>query len=117
MTLNDIITNLDNYKNEELVSLQDKISDILKDRNDDVIITLSYNSYKGTGKCWVAVVDKDTKKILNFVENEGHIKNGYKGGKTFKLREGEYYLLCEEGSKSQDNREFVVVRDSELINF
>jgi hypothetical protein len=84
------------------------------------IIELSYNSCKGTGKCWIAKVDPETKKILNFIDAESRQpRDGFSGQKTFSLPliEGNCYLTCESGSKSKDDRTYYKVVNQKLESF
>lgn len=107
--LNEIYKMLENLSNEELEKVIDKINELREKRNGIVAnYTLYYNQYKGSGKCWIAVVDKNSKKVLSFAEPENTIKDGYKGTKEFKLKSG-YYLICQEGSKSYDKKEYVFI--------
>lgn len=77
-------------------------------------LELNYNRYKGSGKCWVAEVDLDTKKILGFIDSESNIKHdNYKGYKVFLLKDGNY-LSCETGTKSCDNREYFKIINGEI---
>ncbi len=83
----------------------------------EIIVDLEYNQFKGSGKCWIAMVDSNTKKILSFVNAESVQKNGNtKGFKTFKVCDG-YYLSCETGTKSYDRREYFRVKDGKIQEF
>lgn len=103
---------------EELVTLRAQIDDLLADMQENkLLVELAYHGYKGTGKCWAAKVDPQTKKILGFVDAESVVKDGkYTGYKTFYLADG-HYLLCETGTKSQDSRRYVKVTDGETEGF
>jgi len=84
------------------------------------IIKLSYNRYKGSGKCWIAQVDERTKKIQGFINAESVQKrDSYSGQKTFEvpLTEGACYLFCESGTKSSDSRHYKKVENGKLIDF
>ena len=74
--------------------------------NKDELFTLGYNNYKGSGKCWIAIVDERTRKIETFLVAESTEKDGtYKGIKRFlvPLIENTVYKFCESGSKSSDS--------------
>ena len=102
----------------ELNGVEVLIKDLKTKKAGTVIIELDYNSYKGSGKAWVAKVDAQTKKVLTFVDAETNITDGtYKGTKVFKLQEGEHYLLNSVGSKSSDTKDYVVIQDGEQIEF
>lgn len=79
---------------------------------------MAYNQYKGSGKCWVARVDPETKKVIEFLESESkQPRDNYSGKKLFKipLVEGYMYLGCESGSKSTDSRFYSKVIGGKLI--
>ena len=104
---------------EELIELREKVEQAIEkcseDNSNKYQLELNYNHYKGTGKCWVAHVDKKTKKILKFVNAESNVKNDkYKGYKIFLLRDG-YYLSCETGTKSNDKRQYFEIVNGEYI--
>lgn len=114
--------NLKEMTNEELKSLLSEIQAELANRtaNNSKIVELSYNKYKGTGKCWIASIVKETKKIVSFLEAESvQPRDNYSGKKTFSvpLIEGKSYLFCESGSKSTDSRDYYTVENGELVSF
>ena len=84
-----------------------------------VVRELRYNRYKGSGKAWIAKVDPETKKILEFLGTEARVpRDGYSGYKVFKvpLTEGMKYLFCESGTKTSDNRTYFSVVNGNLIS-
>jgi len=100
----------------EIKEVVDSLVDSLKEQ-EEIVVKLEYNQYKGSGKCWVARVDSTTKKILSFVDVESNERNGNtKGFKTFILKDG-YYLSSETGTKSTDFREYFRVKDGQIIDF
>ena len=79
---------------------------------------LDYNSYKGSGKCWVANIDPKTKKILSFIDCESVKKEGsYKGTKTFlvPIIEGHAYQFRESGTKTNDSNFYRIALGGELV--
>jgi len=75
-------------------------------------LDLSYNQYKGTGKCWVqCMVNGAPTTFVNAIMKTP--RDGYSGTKTFRLGDGEY-RTCESGSKSSDKRVFITVKDSKI---
>ena len=117
MNTQEIIKNLQDWDIGALYELSARIDELIREKSTDVIVELRYNQYYGSGKCWVAEVDKKTKKILNFIDAESVEKRDwYSGKKIFKLKDG-YYLFNQEGSKSNDNREYFQVKNGELIRF
>jgi hypothetical protein len=103
---------------EELIALKEQIEALLAQTQENKLqVELEYNRYKGTGKCWAARVDPDTRKILGFVDAESVVATDRnKGYKVFLLPDG-HYLLCETGSKSQDSRNYVQVEAGESRPF
>lgn len=104
---------------EELKSLFKEIQNELESRQEkkSKIIELSYNQYKGSGKCWIARVDSETKKIIKFLDAESkQPRDNYSGIKTFSvpLIEGVVYLFNESGSKSSDSRCYKKIINGEL---
>jgi hypothetical protein len=79
-------------------------------------IWLSYSQYKGSGKAWIANVNEDG-KVLSFLDADVVEKDGYRGRKLFKvpLVEGNRYKLNESGSKSSDDKWFMIVKNGKLI--
>lgn len=103
---------------EELYEVKDEVYYLiaLKSSNQGYKIELSYDAYKGSGKCWIAKVDRNTKKILGFVDAESNVKtSNYKGYKTFMLKDG-CYLSCESCTKSSDARTYFEIRNGECID-
>lgn len=77
-------------------------------------IHLYANRFKGTGRCWVAIVDEH-KKILRFVEAHSTIWQGkYKYKKIYFLPDGDY-LICEVGTKTCDYRKYISVRQGQIV--
>ena len=117
MNTQEIIKNLQDLDVEALHEISARISELIREKSAYVIVKLRYNRYYGSGKCWVAEVDKETKKILNFVNAESVEKRDwYSGKKIFKLKDG-FYLFNQEGSKSNDDRKYFQVKNGELIRF
>lgn len=104
------------WTESELELFKDDIDRLIKNKSGVVQIELPYNQYKGSGKCWIAEVDKNTKKILRFLNAESVIKDGHKGTKIFVVKDG-YYYLCYEGSSSYDKREYIKISNGEQIEF
>ena len=109
-----MLENLKDLSVSELESLKNQIEiEIAQRSGNKHLLHLSYNQYKGSGKCWVARINPETKKILGFVDAESVQKDGnYKGEKTYELIDGNY-LSCESGSKSTDNRTYFQIKDGE----
>lgn len=100
----------------EIKEVVDGMIDSIKEQKQ-IVIELEYNQFKGSGKCWIARVDSKTKRTLSFVDVESNQRDGNtKGFKTFILKDG-YYLSCETGTKSYDNREYFKVKDGQVIDF
>ena len=106
---------------EELNTLLKSVEAELESRTpaEGEVVTLEYNQYKGTGKCWIAIVDEKTLEKRGWVDAKSVQKNGYKGTKIFMvpLKEGTCYQFNEAGSKSQDCRYFRKVVNRELVSF
>lgn len=115
--VNTIINDLASWELDDLHELSKEVELIIKGKSSSVQIELFYNRYKGSGKCWIAEVDKTTKKILNFIDAESTIKtDNYKGSKIFVLKDG-YYITCEAGSKSNDQRNYIKVENGKISDF
>lgn len=104
---------------DELHELAAQVADEIdrKAEKQFAVVELSYNAYKGSGKCWVAKVDPQTKAKLGFLDSTARDpRDGYSGTKTFSvpLVEGEMYLFCESGSKSSDSRYYRKVVNGKL---
>ena len=108
--------NFEDMSLEDLIKLKEKIETLISQKQEKkVVITLSYNHYKGSGKCWVAKIEPNTKKILNFVNAVGVDKrDNYRGTKNFELSDG-YYLRCQEGSKKNDDRKYFQILSGNII--
>lgn len=104
--------NLENLTLAELEALRDEIdAHIAQKKPSKLIVELDYNKYKGSGKCWIAKVDPDTKKIQGFLDAESvQPRDNYSGKKTFVLFDG-YYLFCQSGSKSTDSRNYYRIKN------
>jgi len=113
----EILSNLYELSNKELSLLILEIEDIKRCRNSDTIVYLQYDKSKGSGDCWVAYVCEWTGEIISFVKPEKHLKRGNKGDKVFKLKEGQYYLICEKGYRDKDNKSYCYVKDGNLKEF
>ena len=114
-----VLEEIKQFELDELVEIKELVDGIIDSINEqkEIVIELEYNQFKGSGKCWIAMVDSKTKKILSFVDVESNQKDGNtKGFKTFILKDG-YYLSCETGTKSYDNREYFRVKDGQIIDF
>lgn len=113
--------NLKEMSKEELQELLGAIQEELTARNkkESEVVELFYNRYKGSGKCWIATVDPETKKITGFLDAESVQKrDNYSGSKIFRvpLTEGQTYLFCQSGSKSTDSRSYKKVVNGELVD-
>ena len=101
--------------NDELKKMIDDINVELVSRVKKTYheITIDSNIYKGTGKCWIQeIVDG---KREGFVEAYNVIKTDkYRMEKTFRLVPGKY-LVNECGSKSQDHRYYLIVKQDFII--
>lgn len=114
-SISEDVKNLTNKELEELVKV---IKEKLDSHSKKEVKELHYNNYKGTGKCWIAIVDPETKKIQSFLDTESkQPRNSYSGYKTFSvpLVEGTVYLFNESGSKSSDSRTYYQVKDNKLV--
>lgn len=84
----------------------------------NIEFTLQYNAFKGTGKCWVAIVNPKNKKIESFINATNTEKfDKYKGQKYFELPaddEETLYLFCETDTKSSDKKRYYKVKDGKL---
>ena len=105
---------------EELLKLKDNIEDIIlkltETKKGPVRIELSYKVGKGTGKAWIAEVDKKTKKILCFLDAESNIKEeSYSVYKVFLIKRDGYYLSNESGTRSKDKRTYFRVVNNQYI--
>lgn len=116
MNLEQILEVLNTLTHEEKLNLKLALDEqLLAESNTGrLILELEYNRYKGTGKCWVAIVDETTKKIVDFLKPASHNKDGYKGTKVFEVEDG-YYLVCQAGSKSYDDKKYIRVFGGEII--
>jgi len=116
--IKEIKEKIKNLDINELEKLNKYIQDLMieKSKNNKVSLTLEFNRFKGSGKCWIAICDPKTKKIENFIEPENTIIDGYKGIKIYNLPlvDGVCYLTCQTGSKSHDERKYYIVENKEL---
>ena len=116
LTKHDIIKIIKKWDKDSLQELLDDISFLIRDRSNTVEIELMYDKFKGSGKCFVAKVDSETKKILDHINEERTVTmSKYKGKKCFILVDG-YYLTCETGTKAQDYRRNIKVNNGEIIS-
>ena len=105
---------MEKMSNEELQAIIVTAREIMAARGGKKMeVHLHSNVFKGSGKCWVAQID-EYKKILGFVEEHTTIRDGYKKEKIFFLPDGRY-LLCEEGTKSYDDKKYITVKDGEEV--
>lgn len=105
---------------EELLKLKDDIEDrileLTKTKKEPVMLELYYDFGKGTGRAWVAEVDKKTKKILKFLDAESNVKEEtYRGYKVFLINKDGYYLSNESGTRSKDKRNYFRVVNNQYI--
>ena len=99
-------------KTEELIAMKTAIEEELKKKSGKVVIKLNFNQYKGSGKCWVAIIDPATKEKLGFVNAISVNKTrNYSGEKVFELEEGKTYMTNEAGTKSSDERKIIIVSE------
>jgi len=96
------------YKTLLNIAANNIFKSLLSDIRYHIVITS--NSYKGSGRCWIANID-DNKKIQSFVKEDSNIKDGYRNEKSYDLPSGKY-LINQEGSKSHDDREYIVINDN-----
>lgn len=111
--------NLKGLSAEELKNLIEQATIELNSRptTKKLIVTLEYNKYKGSGKCWIANVDPQTKKILGFLNAESVQETGMnKGKKTFSVPDG-HYLFCQSDSGSSDSKKYYRVQGGEKTEF
>lgn len=111
---------LDNLSLMELLQLKDAIEDrilsLTKANEDPLMLELSYDLYKGSGKAWIAEVDEKTKKILGFLDAESNVKEDtYRGYKVFLIHKDGYYLSNEKGTGTQDKRTYFRVVNNQYI--
>ena len=105
----------------ELLDIKAQIEQLIQEKQplkvETEYIALSYNSFKGTGKAWIAAVDERTKKVEHFLDCDNNEKSGYKGVKHFyvPLKEGAVYCFNSEGSKSYDSKDYKKVVDGVLV--
>jgi len=104
-TTENTTVNLQKLNMTELCSLFGEVEREIARRkgNEREVISLSYNQYKGSGKCWIARVDNETRKIIDFLQCESvQRRDNYSGKKTFSvpLIEGMCYLFCENCTKT-----------------
>ena len=105
---------------EELLKLKDDIEDrileLTKTKKEPVMLELYYDFGKGTGRAWVAEVDKKTKKILKFLDAESNVKEEtYRGYKVFLINKDGYYLSNQMGTRSKDERVYFKVVNNQYI--
>ena len=104
-----------NMKTEELIAMKTAIEEELKKRSGKVVIKLNFNQYKGSGKCWVAIIDPTTKEKLGFVNAISVNKTAnYAGEKVFELEEGKTYMTNEADTKSSDKRKIIIVSEGKI---
>lgn len=104
---------------KELIKLKSDIEEEIEKRTktkcEPYQLTLYYDKFRGSGKCWVAEVDRKTKKILRFVNTESNVKEEtYKGYKVYLLNDG-YYLSNEYKTRSSDERIYFEIVNGEYI--
>ncbi len=105
---------------KELLKLKDdienRILELTETKKEPVMLELYYDFAKGTGKAWVAEVDKKTKKILKFLDAESNVKEEkYRGYKVFLINKDGYYLSNEMGTRSKDERVYFRVVNNQYI--
>ena len=117
LTKQDILGAIKKWDKNSLMELADEINLLIRDAGDNVEIDLDYDQFKGSGKCFVAKVDKNTKKMLKDIKEESIVSTSkYRGRKHFILPDG-YYLTCETGTKAQDNRKYLKIIDGVISEF
>jgi hypothetical protein len=117
ITKQNITEEIKKWDKNSLMELSDEIYLLIREASNTIEIDLVYDKFKGSGKCFVAKVDRNTKKILKQIKEESNIDaSKYKGRKHFILIDG-YYLTCETGSKSQDNRRYIKVNNGIIDDF
>lgn len=104
----------------ELLDIKAQIEQFISEKSQKTTeyIALDYNTYKGTGKAWIAAVDERTKKVIHFLDCDNNEKSGYKGTKHFyvALTEGTVYCFNSEGSKSSDSKQYKKVVNGALVS-
>jgi len=109
-----VIDSIQDWSLDDLHELSKNINLIIKNKSSFVQVELCYSRFKGSGKCWIAEVDSDTRKILSFIEAESDIKQDkYRGSKIYRLKDG-YYLFVEMGTKSHDDRKYIKVENGKM---
>jgi len=108
-----------NMKTEELIKMKIKIENAieeeLKKRSGKVTLKLRYNLYKGTGKCWVAVIDPVTKEKRGFLNPISVNKDSaHAGEKILELQEGQTYMINEMGTKTRDTRKIILISEGQI---
>lgn len=113
----DILKEIKNWDLNSLEELAEELQVIIKENSITAEVQLEYDSFKGSGNCTIAMVDKDSKKTLQYLEPDKSIPNGkYKGKKIWYLIDG-YYQTCEVGNKAQDHKRYICVNKGEIDNF
>ena len=117
LTKHDILEEVKKWDKNSLMELADEIYLLIRGASNTIEIDLVYDKFKGSGKCFVAKVDKNTKKVLKHIEEESNASTSkYRGRTHFILVDG-YYLICETGTKSQDIRRYIKVNNGIIEEF
>ena len=113
-----VLRYIDQMNEAQLLKLQEavaaRLSTFAKTTKQPFVLKLSYNKYKGSGKCWVAKLDEYGGR-LGFVEPHVTRKSDtYRGEKTFLLEDG-LYESNEGGTKSNDSRKRFEVKNGVVV--
>lgn len=117
LTKHDITEGIKKWDKNSLMELADDIYLLIRDASNTVEVDLEYDQFKGSGKCFVANVDRHTKKILKHIKEESSVSTSkYRGRRYFILVDG-FYLTCETGTKAQDNRRYIKISNGVIEDF
>lgn len=109
--------NLNEMTIEELNNLKNLLDAEIRSRNgvkEKVKIELAFHRFKGSGKCWVAVIDEFGKKLSFVNAHSTNYIDKNRGTKVFFVEEGMRIETCQTGSRSQDERNRYVVKNGQL---
>ncbi|KHO63250.1 hypothetical protein THYS13_13710 [Thermoanaerobacter sp. YS13] len=78
-------------------------------------IEVYFNEYKGSGKHWVAEIDRNN-QIIKFLKPKRieYDKSQYKGIKIYDLENGKRYMINEAHTGSYDLRQIVSILNDKL---
>ncbi len=100
-----------------------KIVSVIKKEHDEgeieaAVVELNYNEWVGSGRCYIAEINPETKRIISLLNCESRRpRNSHSGTKIYHLpliNEATYFI-CESGDKSgHDIRTYKTVKDGKL---